>query len=251
MRLQRLQKILSQATDLSRRSAEAAILSGKVKVNGLVITKLPCLVDPSKAKITYLGKRAALFKDRFYVAFNKPKNTIVSKNDPQGRPLIWDYLPKEMKEGLDSAGRLDFDSEGLLILSNDGDFINRLTHPSFEVQKTYHVKVKGQAALEKVNKLVQGVKLEDGIAKAVNARIIKETDNSTWLEIILKEGRNREVRRMCSAIGFPVLKLRRTAVGSIMLGKLKPGKWRFFKRQTFRACGGSAADAVTGVFKMR
>lgn len=227
----RLQKVLASATSLSRRAAEDAIRKGLVSVNGTVVTKLGTKVDPRRDNIRYRGQEVKPLKEKFYFAFNKPHNTIVSKSDPQGRQLIWDSLPPEMKSVLDSAGRLDFDSEGLLILSNDGEFINYLTHPSHDISKTYLVKVKGIPTEKALASLKNGVKLEDGVTSPAKIRITRQVGNHTWLEISINEGRNRQVRRMCAAVGHLVLKLRRTGIGHIKLGALRSGKWRMLNRR--------------------
>src|SRR3989338_11521112 len=171
----RLQKILAQATSLSRRAAEAAIKDGKVRVGGVVVTKLGTKADPWRDRITFLGKPVRVTKQRIYIAFNKPRNTIVSKSDPEERPLIWDRLPTDMKDALNSAGRLDFDTEGLIILTNDGELIYKLTHPSSDIWKTYYAKVSGVPDGVKLESLKRGIKLTDGVTRPARVDILRQT----------------------------------------------------------------------------
>jgi len=227
----RLQKILAQGTDLSRRAAEEAISEGKVKVNGIVVTKLGSKADPAKDRISLSGKPVKMFTKKIYIAYYKPRNTIVSKSDPEDRPLIWDRLPKEMRELLNSAGRLDFDSEGLLILSNDGDLIYKLTHPSCKVWKKYFVKVSGIPSDEAIKELQDGVLLDDGMTEPAKVKMLKSTEKNAAIEISIREGRNRQIRRMCDKIGHSVMKLRRVEIGEIKVGNLKAGEWRYLTKK--------------------
>lgn len=230
---ERLQKILARATELSRRSAEEAIRSGLVKLNGVVVTKMGTLADPDKDKITIEGRPVKPIRQKIYIAFNKSRNTIVSKSDPEGRPTIWDRLHPEMKDILNSAGRLDFDSEGLIVLTNDGQLIYKLTHPSCEIWKTYYVKVSGHVSAEDMNKLRQGILLEDGMTFPSKVNFLRKTEKYSCYEISIKEGRNRQVRRMFAFIGHPVVRLRRTAIGLIKIGTLKIGEWRYLNKKEF------------------
>lgn len=227
----RLQKILAQATDLSRRAAEQAIKDGLVKVNGVIVTKMGSLADPDHDRVALRNKQVRIFKQKIYIAFNKPRNTIVSKSDPEGRPLIWDRMNPELKEVLNSAGRLDFDSEGLILLTNDGELIFKLTHPSCEIWKTYYVKVTGIPSDEKIEQLRHGVRLEDGVTQPAKVTYLRKTENNACYEMAIREGRNRQIRRMFTKIGHPVSKLRRIAIGSINLGTLKVGEWRYLNKK--------------------
>ncbi|MBI2092285.1 MAG: rRNA pseudouridine synthase [Deltaproteobacteria bacterium] len=229
--MERLQKILAKSTSLSRRAAEEAIKNGFVSVNGHVVTKLGTKADAIRDKITVSGKIARPVRYNIYIAFNKPRNTIVSKSDPEGRPTIWNRLSTEMKESLNSAGRLDFDSEGLILLTNDGDMINKITHPSGKVSKTYLVKTSGIPDESGLKALKEGIVLEDGKTQPAAVKIIRKTEKNATLEISIREGRNREVRRMFARIGCPVTKLRRISIGTIRLGSLKPGAWRYLAKQ--------------------
>lgn len=231
---ERLQKILAQATKLSRRAAEEAISKGFVKVNGQVVTKLGTKADPGKDHVSLHGKSVRPIRQRVYIAFNKPKNTMVTKSDPEERPLIWDRLHPDMKELLNSAGRLDFDSEGLLILTNDGELIHRLTHPKSEVWKSYYVKVSGVPSNDNVAKIKTGVRLEDGVTLPAKLELLRSNEKHAYFEISIREGRNRQIRRMFAAIGHPVSKLRRTAIGPIKIGSLKPGEYRHLTRKEIK-----------------
>jgi len=231
---ERLQKILANATSLSRRSAEKAIAEGRVKINGEVVTKMGTTADPEKDVIVYDGGRIKPINFRLYIIFNKPRNTMVTKSDPEGRPTIWDRLPAEMKKVLNSAGRLDFDSEGLLFLTNDGELINKLTHPKGELWKTYHVKLGGVPTELELDRLRNGIKLDDGVTLPAKARIVKKTeDGNSMVEIAIREGKNRQVRRMLFRIGYMVRKLRRVEVAGIRLDSLKVGEWRYASKKEY------------------
>jgi len=218
--------MIALSSELSRRAAEKAILAGRVKVNGEVVTKMGTIVDPSADRVLVGETRLEIAKERTYIAYHKPRGFIVTKSDPQGRPTIWDGL-SEWKGKLNSVGRLDFDSEGLLILTDDGDFINRLTHPRHEVWKTYRAETKRAPDDLSLGRLREGIALSDGMTLPASVRRMSGGCRGFATEISIREGRNRQVRRMFEKIGFPVLRLVRTAVGPVELGKLKPGAWRF------------------------
>lgn len=224
----RLQRFIALSSELSRRAAEAAIARGEVSVNGVVVTKMGTTISIGRDRVELSGKPLSLKSARTYLAFFKPHNTMVTKSDPEGRPLIWDMLPG-LKEKLNSVGRLDFDSEGLIILTDDGDFINLLTHPRHEVWKTYRARVKGEPGQDDLDQLRKGVGLSDGPALPARVRRIDEGDGNALIEISIREGRNRQVRRMFDAVGCPVIRLRRIAIGPVKLGRLAPGKWRPLK----------------------
>lgn len=232
----RLQKILAQSTSLSRRAAEKAIEQGLVKVNNVVITKLGSCADPDKDKITFAGERVRPLRQKIYVLYNKPRNTIVSKNDPEGRPTIWDRLSPEMKDVLNAAGRLDFESEGLLILTNDGELINQLTHPKGELWKTYHVRIGGVPKEADLEKLRRGVSLDDGKTLPAKVKLLRSTeDGNSVVEICIMEGKNRQIRRMFSKIGHEVRKLKRVAIGDNKLGNIRTGEWRYANKEEYLA----------------
>jgi pseudouridine synthase len=224
----RLQRMIALASDLSRRAAEKAISQGDVTVDNVVVTELGTSVDPRRAIVTVGGKPISLKLQRNYLAYFKPRDVLVTKSDPQGRPTIWDGLA-QWKDRLNSVGRLDFESDGLLLLTDDGDFLNLLTHPKHEVWKVYRVRVKGEPTREQLQTLKEGVKLEDGKTLPARVRRVDRGGTNALVEISIREGRNRQVRRMCDAIGHPVIKLRRVAIGPIRLGRLQIGKWRHLK----------------------
>lgn len=222
--------MIALATDLSRRAAEGAIARGEVTVNGTVVTAMGTTVNPAADRVCLKGRLLRIPQRFFYLAFYKPRRVIVTKRDPEGRPTIWDYLER-WKEKLNAAGRLDYDSEGLLILTNDGEMLNALTHPRHELIKVYEVKVRGEPSLSTIERLKNGVKLEDGLTLPAQVRVKGAAEKNTWLEIGIREGRNRQVKRMFEAVGHPVMKLKRIAVGPIRIGKIKPGEWRFISEK--------------------
>ena len=224
----RLHKILAQSTELSRRNAEKVIAAGEVFVNGKAVTKMGVLVDPARDRIGWNGKIISLPETNIYVIYNKPKETLVTKKDSGGRSIIWDDL-KRFKDKVNAVGRLDYDSEGLLILTNDGELINRLTHPKHDIKKIYNVKVKGFPLEEKLDKLRKGMTFEGEEYRPAEISFTRKTENNTWFEVKISEGKNRQIRNMFVAINHPVLKLKRFAVGPVRLGRMEPGEWRFLK----------------------
>jgi pseudouridine synthase len=237
----RLHKLIAASGLASRREAERWIEAGRVSVNGEVMTEQGLTVDPASDRIEVDGRPLPSPPESVTYAFYKPRNVVVARRDPQGRPIIYDYLAT-IKTLVHPVGRLDFDSEGLLILSNDGDLIERLSHPRGEVSKTYHVKVKGQVAKTALRRLEAGVQLEDGPAQALSARCLKTNPHNTWLEIVVAEGRNRLVRRMCDSIEHPVLRLKRVAIGAYALGTLKPGHTQALSRRAIQRLQESASE---------
>lgn len=229
----RLHKLIAASGLASRREAEQWIAAGRVCVNGERVTEQGQLVDPGTDRIEVDGRPLPAAAEHVTYAFYKPRNVVVARRDPQGRPIIYDYLAR-IKTLVHPVGRLDFDSEGLLILSNDGDLIERLSHPRGEITKTYQVKVKGRVEPRQLRQLEEGIELEDGPAQARRARCFKQNPNNSWLEIVVAEGRNRLVRRMCEHIGHPVLRLKRVAVGRFQLGTLQAGDHRQLTRSEIR-----------------
>lgn len=224
----RLQRMIALASDLSRRAAEDAISHGEVTVDGEVVTTLGTTVDPRRAIVMVGGKPLSLKLQRNYLAYFKPRDVLVTKSDPHGRPTIWEGLA-QWKGKLNSVGRLDFESDGLLLLTDDGDFMNLLTHPKHEVWKIYRVRVKGEPTRDKLQALKDGVKLSDGKTLPAKVKRVDHGGTNALLEIAIREGRNRQIRRMCDAIGHHVIKLRRVAIGPVRLGRLQVGKWRHLK----------------------
>lgn len=196
-----------------------------MSVNRAVITELGAKADPEKDLIQIDGKNISLSKGPpTYIVLNKPKGFISALNDPLGRPLVVDLV--KTKARIFPVGRLDYDAEGVLLLTNDGEFSNRLIHPKFAVPKTYLVKVRDVPTQAQLDKLEKGVYLEDGRTLPARARLVRTTKENSWIELTVTEGRNRLVKRMCMAIGHPVSKLKRVEFAGIKLGNLKPGEYR-------------------------
>ncbi len=224
--IERLQKVLANAGIASRRRAEEMMMQGRVTVNGEVITQLGVKVDPSKSHIKVDGKRIQTEKDTLYVLLNKPKGYITSVSDPEGRPTVMQLIPK-IKERLYPVGRLDYYTEGLLLLTNDGLLANKLMHPRFGVEKKYLAKVKGCPTEDQIKKVERGgIALPEGKSADCRIRLIRQGDKNCWLEIILHEGKKREVRRLMAKIGHPVLKLKRVGYAHLKLGTLPIGAHR-------------------------
>jgi 23S rRNA pseudouridine2605 synthase len=222
---QRLQKILAEMGITSRRKAEGLILEGRVTVNGRIAT-IGMKADPARDHIKVGGKLLIKPEPRVYLMFNKPRGVVTSLYDPEGRPTVKDFL-KGIKYRVFPVGRLDYDSEGLLLLTNDGDFAHAVLHPSKKISKTYFVKVKGVIENEKIERLRAGIKLADGITAPAKAKRIRKTENNSWLEITIHEGKKRQIRRMLEKIGHPVLKLKRIRIDGLEMGKLESGAYRY------------------------
>jgi 23S rRNA pseudouridine2605 synthase len=222
---QRLQKILAQMGIASRRKAEDLIFEGRITVNGRIAT-IGTKADLSKDHIKVNGKLLIRPEPKVYIIFNKPQNVVTTLYDPEERPTIKDFL-KDVKYKVFPVGRLDYDSEGLILLTNDGDFANKVLHPSKKISKTYLVKVKGVPEGKEFDKLRKGVMLEDGRTAPAKVKMIRKTKLNSWLEITIHEGKKRQVRRMLEEVGHPVLKLRRIRIDGIALGDLEMGKYRY------------------------
>ncbi len=220
----RLQKVLAAAGIGSRRQCEELIRAGRVEVDRSVVTELGTRVDPAQQEIRVDGVSLPRPK-RLYYAVHKPPGVVTTHRDPSGRPRVIDLLPPG-SERLFPVGRLDLHSEGLILLTNDGQWANRLAHPRYGVAKTYRVLVAGQPTREVLSKLQRGVRLAEGPAHVHRVRIKRKLPRSTVLEMVLDEGRNREIRRVLARVGHKVLRLMRIAVGPIRLGKLPPGGYR-------------------------
>jgi len=220
----RLQKFLADAGIASRRAGEQFILQGRVEVNGAVVDQLGTKVDPLHDKIRVDGQPVRT-KRKLYVALNKPRGCVCSRKDELDRPTIYELLPKEW-DNLYSVGRLDYDTEGLIFLTNDGQFALRLTHQRYEVSKKYVATVEGRVEQEMLGEFVRGVFHEGEKLKAKKARLVSATKSVSVAELELTEGKNREVRRMFESQGATVKRLQRVQIGKIKLGELKPGKWR-------------------------
>jgi 23S rRNA pseudouridine2605 synthase/16S rRNA pseudouridine516 synthase len=227
----RLQKVMASAGVASRRVCEEMIAEGRVEVDGQVVTELGVRVDPKTAVIHVDGIRIQLDENMVYMVFNKPKGVVSTMEDPEGRPCISDFLRNQHGERLFHVGRLDVATEGLLLLTNDGELANRLTHPSYEVPKTYLVQVRGPFPQGIGAQLKQGVELEDGFANVDSFRLVDSTPGHVLIEVVLHSGKNRIVRRLFDAVGFPVLRLVRVKVGPIGLGDQRQGSIRNLGKQ--------------------
>jgi 23S rRNA pseudouridine2605 synthase len=221
----RLQKLLAQSGVASRRKCEEIMLDGRVEVDGEVVTRLGTKVDPRVAVIRVDGKRLPPISPNVYLVLNKPRGVVSTMSDPEGRPTLTDYVA-DRAERLFHVGRLDTDTDGLILLTNDGDFAQRLAHPSYEVEKTYVAEVAGAVDKSTVRTLLAGVTLEDGPVEVRRARVISTTADRGIIEVVIHEGRNRIVRRLLAEIGHPVQRLTRTAVGPVRIGNLKQGTLR-------------------------
>ena len=226
---QRLQKLISAAGIASRRHAEELIAAGKVSINGKVVSELGTKADPEKDHIKVNGKLInpqLKTREKVYVLLNKPRGYLSSVSDTEGRPLVVELLPQTLGK-LHPVGRLDFNTEGLILLTNDGDFTNFVTAARNRVDKVYEVKVKGVPTDAALSRLRRGVTLDDGTKTApAKIKLLHETGTNAWLEVLLHQGRNQQVRRMFEMIGNSVLKLRRVRIGFLTDEHLKPGYWR-------------------------
>ncbi len=223
--MERIQKILAKAGIASRREAERMVVEGRVSVNGKIVETLGFKADPSRDHIKVDGKRLAPFEPKVILLLNKPRGYLSTVKDPKGRPTVMDLL-KNVKWRIYPVGRLDFDAEGLLLLTNDGDLAHLLSHPRFSIPKTYLVKVAGVPEEKKLMRLRRGVVLEDGEARAVSCSLIRQREKNSWVRIVVTEGRNHLVKRMFAAIGHTVLKLKRIEYGPVPLGDLPFGQIR-------------------------
>lgn len=221
----RLQKLLAVSNVASRRKCEELMLEGLVEVDGEVVTRLGTKVDPRTAVIRVNGKRLPPVSEKVYLAVNKPRGVVSTMSDPEGRRTLQD-LVADRPERLFHVGRLDTDTAGLIILTNDGDFAQRLAHPSYEVDKTYVAEVEGEIYRRTLKQLLEGVTLDDGPVTVSQARIIEAGKDKSIVEIVIHEGRNRIVRRLMDHIGYPVRRLTRTQIGPVVLRGLLSGEMR-------------------------
>ena len=223
---ERLQKIIAAAGIASRRAAEQLIIDGHVRVNGKVVTELGSKADASKDHIKVNGKLINPRQPHVYIMLNKPAGYVTTMSDPEGRPTVLDLL-KGLKMRVYPVGRLDYNTEGLLILTNDGDFAHLVTHPKHELPKTYRAKVKGVLEDSRIAELEQGVYLDDGRTAPARVRKLSKEEVNSWVEITIHEGRKRQVRRMFDRVGHSVIKLKRVKVGTLTLGDLDEGAFRY------------------------
>jgi 23S rRNA pseudouridine2605 synthase len=230
---ERLQKVLAAAGIGSRRQCEELITTGRVEIDRQVVTRLGTRVDVFSQEVRLDGEPLNVGR-RVYYAINKPRGVVSTSRDPAGRPRVIDLVPQHGQR-LFAIGRLDLNSEGLILVTNDGELANRLTHPRYGVEKTYLVQVAGQPTTELLDRLRRGVHLAEGMARAEEIHVRSHHKDSTWLEMVLAEGRNREIRRLLARVGHKVLRLVRIGVGPVKLGKLGPGQWRRLTQEEVRA----------------
>ena len=231
MELVRLNKALSEAGISSRRKADRLIEQGLVLVNGKKVYEMGIKINPRKDKVTVDGHPVTFGNQKVYIMFHKPRNVVTTLHDPEGRPTVVDYFTR-YPQRIFPIGRLDWESEGLLLLTNDGDYANSIMHPRKEVTKTYLVKVNGQPEKKEIEKLLAGVTIPSGKAKARHIEKVKRPDASEqydWYKVVISEGKNRQIREMFLKIGFDVMKLQRVAIGRLKFGALTRGEWTELK----------------------
>ncbi|KUG54430.1 MFS transporter [Serinicoccus chungangensis] len=236
----RLQKLLAGAGFGSRRACEKLIEEGRVEVDGQVVVELGVRVDPSRQTVHVDGDRVVVDTDKVYLAFNKPAGVVSTMEDDEGRPCLTDYVG-HLSQRLFHVGRLDVDTEGLLLLTNDGDLAHKLQHPAYGVPKTYVAQVHGVVGPGVGKQLRDGVQLEDGLARADSFRLVDDIPGHSIIEVVLHEGRKHIVRRMMEEVGYPVEALSRVQIGPIRLAELRPGKYRALSAeevaQLYRSAG--------------
>ncbi|MDD6022340.1 MAG: pseudouridine synthase [Oscillospiraceae bacterium] len=235
----RLQKYLADCGVASRRKSEELIAQGKVRVNGKV-AQIGDKVDPKKDDITVSGRKIVRSKNYTYIMLHKPRGYITTMSDEMGRKCVAE-LVKDVGERVYPVGRLDRESEGLLLMTNDGEFANAMTHPTKHVPKTYRVTVRPSITEDQLTALTKGIMIDDRMTAPAEVRVLTKEEGRVVLEIILYEGRNRQIRKMCEALGLEVARLKRTAVGSVKLGMLSQGKWRELKDEEVHKLMVSAA----------
>lgn len=236
----RLQKVLAQAGVASRRAAEIMIDEGRIEVNGQLVTEQGRRVDPERDVIRIDGSRLPPPRRHVYAMMNKPRGVVCTMGDPEGRRTVADFLGRYGRDRIYHVGRLDTDTEGMLLLTNDGDFAQAMTHPSYELSKTYVAEVEGFIDNATLKRLTKGVKLDDGWVNPDRVKLGPRTEKRTMVTIVLHEGRNRIVRRLFDAVGHPVRTLARVQMGPVKMGQLRSGEVRDLTRDEL----GSLLDAV-------
>jgi len=229
MHKERLQKVMAHAGVASRRKCEQMIAAGRVQVNGETVTEMGSKVDPDRDHIHVDGKPITVRQQHTYLMLNKPVGCISTVRDPKGRATVMDLVHTDAR--LYPVGRLDMLSEGLLLLTDDGPLTQRLTHPSYEHEKQYRVWVDGTPSRRALQRLREGIELEDGFTRPAKVRLMRRESGGAWLRFVIHEGRNRQLRRMCRAVGHPVRRVIRVRVGPLTLGDLQPGKYRRLTRK--------------------
>lgn len=231
---ERLQRYMARSGVASRRASERIIEEGRVRVNGKRVTRLGTVVDPKRDTVTVDGRTIRPAERFVYVLLNKPAGYVTTVKDPRGRPTVM-QLVHDVEKRIYPVGRLDAPSEGLLLLTNDGDLAHRLLHPSHEVSKCYRATVRGQIDRTALRTLADGVCLPDGVTAPARVRLLRHSARNSLIELTLHEGRNRQVRRMCAAVGHPVIYLERVAFGPIKLGRLARGQYRLLSQSEIAA----------------
>lgn len=221
---QRLQKIIAEMGIASRRKAEELIMEGRITVNGRVAT-IGTKADPERDHIKLDGKLLTAPEKKVYYIFNKPRGVVTSLSDPEGRPTVGDFLTR-IKERVFPVGRLDFDSEGMLIITNDGDFAHGILHPSKKISKTYLVKIKGFLEDDEIEKLRTGIKIDGIMTAPARVKRLKKAESNSWIEITIHEGKKRQIRKMLQRVGHPVIRLIRIRINGVEMGDLAPGEYR-------------------------
>ncbi|MGN0173724.1 MAG: pseudouridine synthase [Acutalibacteraceae bacterium] len=240
----RIQKFMSECGVCSRRKAEEMILAGKVKINGS-LAKIGDKINPYKDKVTVQGKLIKRQKEKRYIMLHKPRGFVTTMSDEMGRKDIT-MLTEDVGERVYPVGRLDKNSEGLLLLTNDGEFANMMAHPKTHIPKTYRVTVRPPVTDEMLNSLINGVKLDDGYVTApAEVSVAQSEENRIVLLITIFEGKNRQIRRMCEALGIELIRLKRISIGDVRLGMLPQGKWRDLKEQEVRSLYSQAKRQAT------
>lgn len=240
----RLQKYIADCGVTSRRKAEIMIREGRVTINGELVTEMGTKVDPSNDVVMVDGHLADLNAvEPIYLMLHKPRGYVTTLSDPEGRETVMDFV-KEISERIYPVGRLDYLSEGLLLMTNDGEFANIIMHPKYNVTKVYEVKVFGSVTETILNKLRAGAYLDEGLVKPTSVRVIKQLPTKTWIEFRLNEGRNREIRRLCEAVGLTVDKLKRLAIGGLSIEGVAPGKFRLMSKDQMLNLIGLSEDGT-------
>jgi 23S rRNA pseudouridine2605 synthase len=230
----RVQKFLARAGCASRRGSEDLMTAGRVKVNGVVTSELGGKVDPAVDVVTVDGKVVRLAESPVYLAFHKPPGVVTTMSDPQGRTTVAELVPVKQHPGLFPVGRLDYETTGLLLFTTDGELSHRILHPKWKVEKTYRVLVDGRVEEPELDRLREGVSLDDGLTAPARVTAIRRGTTS-YCEIAIREGRKRQVRRMFSAIGHPVIELHRVSFGPVDIGDLSKAGWRYLTPQEVSA----------------
>jgi len=226
----RLQKFLQMAGVASRREAERLIAEGRISVNGFQLTEMGVKIDPARDVVEFDGNRVRIIKKKAYLVMNKPAGFLCSASDDRGRALVYDLLPRGIQR-IFSVGRLDYNTEGVLLFTNDGEFALRLSRPENRIKRVYEAKIKGEADYGLLNALRSGVALEEGMARPSDVRVVRSGRKNIWIRLAITEGKYREVRRIFERLGRTVLKLKRVSFGGITVEGMKPGETRFLTQK--------------------